>query len=141
MSGDIRPCDARIRAGTVPLTCNVVGIMAIKQIRHVVDDLDGTVLDEGEGKRVVFAIDGREYEIDLSDRNADRFFSVIAPFVGAARPAGRAQTGPRRRAAAERDSEIDLSAVREWARGNGYTVGDRGRIPSSIVDAFLVANS
>jgi hypothetical protein len=26
--------------------------------------------------------------------------------------------------------------VREWARSEGYEIGDRGRIPASIVDAF-----
>jgi Lsr2 len=26
--------------------------------------------------------------------------------------------------------------VREWARANGYTVSDRGRIPRPILEAF-----
>ncbi|WP_367726170.1 Lsr2 family DNA-binding protein [Microbacterium sp. LMI1-1-1.1] len=32
-------------------------------------------------------------------------------------------------------SDIDLGAVREWARANGHTVSDRGRLPSTIVEA------
>ena len=27
-------------------------------------------------------------------------------------------------------------AIREWANNNGYEVSERGRIPSSIVEAF-----
>jgi len=29
--------------------------------------------------------------------------------------------------------------VREWARANGYLVGDRGRIAADIVEAYLAA--
>ena len=31
---------------------------------------------------------------------------------------------------------VDTAAVRAWARAEGYGIGDRGRIPASIVDAF-----
>ena len=30
----------------------------------------------------------------------------------------------------------DTAAVREWARANGHTVSDRGRIPGHILDDF-----
>jgi Lsr2 len=43
-----------------------------------------------------------------------------------------ARTGRGRRA-------VDPAAVREWARANGYTVGDRGRIPAPVVEAFRAA--
>ncbi|MEV0974964.1 AAA domain-containing protein [Microtetraspora glauca] len=32
------------------------------------------------------------------------------------------------------------SAIRAWARTQGYAVGDRGRLPEEVVDAFLRAN-
>lgn len=47
--------------------------MATRHIAQLTDDLDGTVLEEGEGKQITFSIDGRAYEIDLSDTNADSF--------------------------------------------------------------------
>ena len=31
---------------------------------------------------------------------------------------------------------IDTATVRAWAVSEGYEIGDRGRIPASIVDAF-----
>jgi hypothetical protein len=34
---------------------------------------------------------------------------------------------------------VDTTGVREWARANGYTVGDRGRIPGPVVEAFTAS--
>jgi Lsr2 len=31
---------------------------------------------------------------------------------------------------------LDTAAVREWARANGHTVSDRGRIPGHVLEAF-----
>src|SRR6185503_15570604 len=54
-----------------------------------VDDLDGS---DATGT-VSFALDGRAYEIDLSEDNAARLRDSLASFVGAARKSGR--TGAR----------------------------------------------
>lgn len=116
-------------------------IMAIKHITHLVDDLDGTVLEEGSGKQITFSVEGRSYEIDLSDRNADKFYAAVAPFVDAARAVNRSSSGPRRARSSRRGSDMDLAAVREWARANGHTVSDRGRIPGSVLEAYQAANS
>jgi hypothetical protein len=32
-------------------------------------------------------------------------------------------------------------AIREWARRNGHQVSDRGRIPSSVVEAYESAHN
>jgi hypothetical protein len=34
----------------------------------------------------------------------------------------------------------DTSAVRAWAKDNGYEVADRGRLPAEVTDAYLAAN-
>lgn len=116
--------------------------MATKHITHLVDDLDGTVLDDGEGKQITFSIDGRHYEVDLSTRNADKFYGALAPFVDAARSASSVGGGSGRRASApRRDSGVDLGAVREWARANGHTVSDRGRVSATVIEAYSSANS
>ena len=49
-----------------------------------VDDLDGS---DAAGT-VSFAIDGRAYEIDLSEDNAARLRESLASFVAAARKSG-----------------------------------------------------
>lgn len=114
--------------------------MAIKRVSHFIDDIDGKILEDGNGKQLNFSVDGRVYEIDLSRENADKFFAALAPFVDAARSVGAGGAGRNRRAA-QRGSDVDLRAVREWARKNGHTVSDRGRVPANIVDAYKSANA
>ena len=37
-------------------------------------------------------------------------------------------------------SNGDVGAMREWARSNGYKVGDKGRISAEVRDAYAAAN-
>lgn len=113
--------------------------MATKHVTHLVDDLDGSVLEGEEGKQVTFSLEGRSYEIDLSADNADKMYEAFAPYVAAARSVASPGAGRSRRNS-PRKSSVDLGAVREWARANGHTVSDRGRVPGSIVDAYEAAN-
>lgn len=112
--------------------------MATQHIAQLTDDLDGSVIENGEGKQLTFSVEGRAYEIDLSDQNADKFYKVLSPYVDAARSV---KTGASARGGrpARPKSDLDLGAVREWARANGHTVSDRGRVPATIVDAFTAA--
>ncbi|MFF8186159.1 Lsr2 family protein [Microbacterium sp. NPDC016588] len=64
--------------------------------------------------------------------------SALAPYVDAARPIGSpSRSGSPRRGRAT--STLDLNAIREWARANGHTVSDRGRIPATVIDAYKAA--
>jgi len=99
-----------------------------KTFTELVDDLDGGAADE----TVRFGLDGALYEIDLSEPNATDLRETLAPFVTAARRVkrdGTAATGRTR--SADRSGEI-----RGWARANGYTVSDRGRISATVIEAF-----
>lgn len=49
------------------------------------DDLDGGTAEES----VLFGLDGKSYEIDLSKRNAAALRKALLPYVEAARPVGR----------------------------------------------------
>ncbi len=110
--------------------------MAQKTIVSLIDDLSGEEADE----TVRFGLDGAQYEIDLSEKNATKLRESLAPFVGAARRSGGRASGGRRaavRTTSRRGGGTDRTAdIREWARSNGYTVSDRGRIASNIVEAF-----
>lgn len=112
-----------------------------KQITQLVDDIDGTVLENGDGSTLRFALEGRTYEIDLSDENADKLRSALAPYIAAGRSVagtGRASSSAPRRSS--RGSSGDLAAIRSWAQSNGYSVGDRGRISSEVREAYDAAN-
>jgi hypothetical protein len=110
-----------------------------------VDDLDGS---DAAGT-VSFGLDGRTYEIDLSDDNAARLRDSLAAFVGAARKSGgSAATGSRRTqkmtaSSSRRPQPLDreqTAAIRAWARKNGHQVSDRGRISKPVIDAFQAAH-
>ena len=46
-------------------------LMAQRTVIRLVDDLDDTEIVDGGGETVNFALDGRRYEIDLTNRHAD----------------------------------------------------------------------
>jgi len=108
--------------------------VATKTIVRIIDDLDGDELGEGEGESVRFALDGVEYELDLSDANAGALRDVIGPYIEAGRrTGGRRRTGGHTRQVA---TDVDTRAVRIWAKSRGIEVSSRGRIPQHIVERY-----
>jgi hypothetical protein len=111
-------------------------VAQIQEVR-LVDDLDGGEADE----TVEFGFDGRNYEIDLSKENADKFREALAQFVGAARRTGGGSA--RRRPATTTRPTVDREqnqAIRTWARNQGMKVNERGRIPSEVLEAYHQAH-
>jgi hypothetical protein len=101
----------------------------------LVDDYidDGaTVADAGT---ITFGLEGKNYEIDLSKASATKLRGQFAPWINKARPVGGKRKPPAP-ATASRLSPDELQARREWAKANGYTVADKGRIAREILDAF-----
>ena len=115
--------------------------MAQRTILELVDDLDGGKADE----TVIFALDGVEFEIDLSAENAARLRDAFAEYVGhARRTGGRKQRGAapvKVVAAASGNGKPDTQAVREWARSQGENVAERGRVPQALVIRFQEAHN
>ena len=109
--------------------------VAQKVIVETVDDLDGTVITDGSGGTIAFSYQGKSYEIDLSSENRDKFAAALDPFVSKARPTGQSRRGSAPQQSS-RGGGNRLQEIREWARTNGYTVSDRGRISKEIQDAF-----
>jgi hypothetical protein len=106
--------------------------MATTTITQVTDDLDGS----RAAATVVFGLDGKNYEIDLSKKNRAALDRALKPYLDAARPAPTRRRGPSdsRRRRARRGSE--LADIRAWAMANGHHVAERGRIPQRIQDAY-----
>ena len=104
--------------------------MAKTTVVTLTDDLDGTKAD----RTVSFGWSGTTYEIDLSKKNATALEKSLAPYLDVARKANRGATTARRRSSAP--AKNDLAAVRAWAKDNGFEVSDRGRLSSTIVDAY-----
>lgn len=107
--------------------------MAQKVNIILVDDIDGGDADE----TVSFALDGKDYEIDLTEKNAQKLRDALAPYVAHARKAaGRGRRG-RSGAASGGPSPAD---IRAWARDNGMDVPERGRVSEEIRQAYAAAH-
>lgn len=109
----------------------------------LVDDLDGNEAAE----TVSFALDGVDYEIDLSEEHAAQLRDALALYIGHGRRTGgsRRASGGRRRsgsAAAGRTSGGGPSAaeIRAWARENGLDVSERGRVSAEVREAYEAAH-
>jgi hypothetical protein len=115
--------------------------MAKETIVQLTDDLDGG--DAAE--ELTFALRGVEYEIDLSSKNVAALEKALAKFVNAGRKVGRTTTVNRKSRAPRGRRETngakqDVSAIRTWARNNGYEISNRGRISAGIREAYESAS-
>ena len=94
---------------------------------------------------MLLGLDGRDFEIDLSSKNATKLRAQLQPWLDRARPAGhrpakktaRIVTG--KHGASGYNSE-QLTAVRTWARKNGWpNLSDRGKVAAEVLAAFEAA--
>jgi nucleoid-associated protein Lsr2 len=107
----------------------------------LVDDLDGSDAVE----TVSFALDGVDYEIDLSDQHAAELRDALSLYVGhARRTGGRRRSGGRRAAGGSSGSSssdgTSAADIRAWARENGWDVPERGRVSSDVREAYAAAH-
>ena len=98
--------------------------MAKRQVVTMTDDLDGS----DAATTLSFSWEGVQYEIDLSQANADKLGAALAPYVGAARRVG----GRGSRAGGAKRATKDSGVVRAWAAAKGIEVSTRGRIPAAV---------
>jgi hypothetical protein len=104
--------------------------MATRRITQLTDDTNGQPADE----TVRFSLDGRDYEIDLSETNAKALRDAIAPWTASARRLTR-----QGRPATRVETAVDTAAVRAWAASNGIEVSARGRLPKDVVEQYREA--
>jgi Lsr2 len=126
--------------------------MAQRQVTVFTDDISGEELEDGE--TITFALDGVEYEIDLSGEHAEQLRDALDPYVRngrriggrSARSSRSSGSGSRRSSdsgSSSRESSgggHDTRAIREWAQAHGHKVSERGRIPASVVEAYQAAH-
>lgn len=128
-----------------------------------VDDLEGVAVDAGSVDTVDFSYRGQEFSLVLTAKNGAQFDKDIARYINAAKkaqtrdaraarekanPASRRTVKAKVKAAPQRKSSARkivppassgperARAIREWAAANGHSVSQRGRIPSTIAEAF-----
>lgn len=115
--------------------------MAKQTVYQITDDIDGRILSEEENETIQYSIDGRHYEIDLGSDNAEKFREALEPYVAVSRKVATSGRSRQSRSKGQKPGRgHNISAVRTWARENGYTVPDRGRIPYAVLDAYEAAH-
>lgn len=115
--------------------------MAKQVIEVLHSDLSGEQIpQDSNGGTVSFAVSGNSYEIDLTEAELAVFNEVLATYVDAGRQVTRRGSAVSRSTIAAsgtgRRSKEQLTSIRDWARKNGHTVSDRGRIPNTILNAY-----
>jgi hypothetical protein len=106
--------------------------MAKTTITQITDDLDGS-----KGAQTYsFAWQGTEYTVDLSNKNFKALDKLLLPYIEAGQRVSRRSPSGRRSA----PSQKSVSTIREWARGQGLEVSERGRIPKAIVEQYEAAH-
>jgi hypothetical protein len=126
--------------------------IVVARITQVVVTCD---LEDGEvsaSESVSFSYGGKTYTLDLCKKHLDEVKGTLDGYASAGHSAGRGGRGGRRRATpAGRATRAARPAaaprgesqaeIREWARAQGYAVGDRGRIPGEVRAAYEAAQS
>lgn len=108
--------------------------MARREVISFIDDLDNTPLDEDQVNIIKFSVNGQNYIIDLSEKNAKKFHTALAPFIEVAR---KDVPAPTKRAASNRP---DARAVRAWAQRQGIDVPARGKLSNELIERYQAAN-
>ena len=96
--------------------------MSTKTLIVMEDDIDGS-----KATQTVQLLDGNEYGIDLSDRNAEKLRGDLEKWIKAGR-----KTGGRRSSGRQNGSDVDNKAVRRWAESNGIELSKRGRFRRTL---------
>ena len=129
-------------------------------------DVCGAPIPESDGDNATHRVswDGADYVLDVCVVHGSELGQVLAQLKGfvdaghretarrgrrsvaaASSAAPRASRGRRssssRSASGTGPKRGDLSAIRQWARDNGYQISERGRIPGALLAAYDEANS
>ncbi|WEK60452.1 MAG: Lsr2 family protein [Candidatus Microbacterium colombiense] len=114
--------------------------MARRIVHQLVDDIDGSVLEVGEGETVHFSLNGASYEIDLNSAHAAELREAFEPYISAGRRAGSSGASRSTPSRKRPGRNPEVAAIRAWANENGHKLSERGRIPAQVVDAYNAAH-
>lgn len=98
----------------------------------ITDDISGEEIPEDQVTLVKLSFQGKNYELDLGEKSLSKlqnslsFLSDLTPISGRASAPRSTQSTKKR----------DQSAIRAWARENGYSLSDRGRVAGEIIAAY-----
>ena len=106
--------------------------MARREVIQFFDDLDNSPLTQDEVNVIKFSVNGNNYIIDLSAKNAAKFEAALQPYVKVARK----DTGTARKTTNSPDPKL----IREWAQSQGIEVAARGKLSNEIIEKYLATH-
>lgn len=123
-----------------------------KTVVSYTDDLTGAEVNESDITRHTFALDGKSYEIWLTEKSFAKMREAFREFSEAgAESSSSTTTRPRQtrrsteEVAAEKAQKAAhseyLNKVREWAGKSGISVAEKGRIAQGTLDAYEKATA
>lgn len=115
--------------------------MATRTEIIVYDDLTGEEIAADTAVTVPLVVEGRAYELDLSPASRIALMDALEPFISSATPVKRAVQPHKVNGRSSSGDRALSRAVREWARGAGKPVQDRGRVSAELVAEYRAVQS
>jgi hypothetical protein len=123
--------------------------MGLSAARQLVITLASVLLPEAKDRpaaelttdqvdTITFGLDGTTYTIDLSPADATALRADLAAWVQHAHRSSTptATPTPRRRTSPSTPGAHPATTIRQWARTHGHPVSDRGRLPTTVLQAY-----
>ena len=110
--------------------------MATKTYEVVYSDLSK---QEG-AERVVFGVNREWYEIDLTPKELTELKKALDKWRKVGRATDVIDEKYRRKLKVPVTTAHQRDEIRAWAKDNGFTLADRGRIPADVIEAYEKAN-
>lgn len=117
----------------------------------LVDDLDGTDLPD-DAQPIRLSLGRTTYSLYLSEDNHGKLLEALNPFIENAETLSASAARRTPSTASRTNNTVDtygypIADVRAWAQKtkytqeNGKTIGDKGRIPQAVYDAYKAAQA
>lgn len=103
-------------------------------MRRIIIETHSDLSDEEGAETLRFGLEGKQYEIDLTETEAQSLKEALKPYVEAGRRPSKAARGVKTAV-----QNPETARARAWAQSEGYGLGARGRINQHIWDAWAAA--
>lgn len=111
--------------------------MARQIIETIVCDRCGKAAEDATTITIAWGRD--QWELDLCEKDNTAVSKIFEDLTNGARKVARSPVITARRSSSSGSSKEELAVIREWARANGWKVGDKGRISAEIREAYAAA--
>ena len=112
--------------------------MATQTTIILTDSLDERIKTGVETVTFFDPMTGKKREIELGEANRKHFANHLEKLAKYVAASVVVEVAVPVKATA---SKNETTKIREWAKANGFTIGDRGRIKAEIMDAYFAAQN